>query len=44
MRRILGGMLLLMGAVFIAAGMKLGQDRSVFLKAIMICLECIGLG
>lgn len=32
------------GAAMICAGVMLEQYRSVFVKAIRVCLECIGIG
>jgi len=38
--------LLLMGAgaVFLVAGLMRGEAQVVFVKAVYICLECIGIG
>lgn len=38
----IGGVLA--GAVFLAAGALQGQFSVIWQKAVMICLECIGLG
>lgn len=43
-RKIIGGCVLLAGAVLVAVGVHLGQEAGVFRKAIFICLECIGIG
>lgn len=32
------------GLLFLAAGAHLGQPSVVWQKAVMICMECIGLG
>lgn len=37
-------LLLLLGGAFMAAGWAMGEGEIVFLKAINICLECIGIG
>lgn len=39
-----GILLLIFGAVLIAAGIAEGEYMAVFEKAIRICLECIGIG
>ena len=44
MRRIVGIVIARAGMACIAAGLEMGQNRGVFMKAIMVCLECIGLG
>ena len=33
-----------LGLLFLAAGFLLGQPSVVWQKAVMICMECIGLG
>lgn len=35
---------LILSVVFIMIGVMEGQNRQVFVKAINICLECVGLG
>lgn len=32
------------GIIFLAAGFYTGQFQQMFQKAVMICLECIGIG
>ena len=36
--------LLILGTVFMAIGVLRSEHETVFRKAIMICLECIGIG
>lgn len=36
--------LMLLGMCFVAVGIHLGEDTVVWRKAVMICMECIGLG
>ncbi|MCL2199180.1 MAG: hypothetical protein FWB80_09680 [Defluviitaleaceae bacterium] len=36
--------LVLLGLIFIAAGVIMGEAREIFEKATIICMECIGLG
>ena len=43
-KHLLQGLLLAAGGVLLAIGLYLEQYRSVWMKAIRICLECIGLG
>ena len=42
--RIVGLGLLAVGVALIFAGLNLGQEMSVLRKAILLCLECIGIG
>jgi hypothetical protein len=35
---------LLIAAALIGAGLAQGQERAVLMKAIYVCLECIGIG
>ena len=44
MRRLIGLGIALAGCVCIALGVANGEVRGVFLKAVMICFECIGIG
>lgn len=45
MRRYVGtALLLLCAAALIGVGLSLGQERQVMVKAINVCLECIGIG
>nr|WP_200814969.1 CD1871A family CXXC motif-containing protein [Scatolibacter rhodanostii] len=37
-------MLILLGVVFIFIGASRGEVKTVLMKAIYICLECIGIG
>jgi len=37
-------LILVLGIALIAAGIKQGDYRDTLMKAIMICLECIGIG
>ncbi len=37
-------LLLTAGVIFVAAGIIRGEMSDVYLKAINICLECIGIG
>jgi len=43
-RRTAGILLLAAGAVFMAVGIYRGEMATVFIKAVNICLECIGIG
>ncbi len=36
--------LLALAAVLVALGLRLGQAREVFSRAVRVCLECIGVG
>ena len=42
--RIIGLGLAVAAIALICAGLSLGQEMSVFRKAIYICMECIGIG
>ncbi len=35
---------LILGCTMIIIGLGLSQEKGVFYKAIMICMECIGIG
>lgn len=39
-----GSVLLAAGVVFMALGVMRGEMGTVFIKAVNICLECIGIG
>ena len=43
-RNFLTVMLLLISAALFGAGLTLGQERQVLMKAIYVCLECVGVG
>ncbi len=36
--------LVLTGGIFLGLGLLRGENNTVFTKAIIICLECIGIG
>lgn len=37
-------LLIVLGAVSMAIGISAGEADTVFMKAVMVCLECIGIG
>ncbi|MDR2527726.1 MAG: hypothetical protein LBD04_01730 [Synergistaceae bacterium] len=43
-RGALGGALLLLAIAFVLTGLARGEPQIVFIKAVRICLECIGIG
>lgn len=43
-RAVLPGFLLVTGICFLSAGIYRGEAQTVWIKAIYICLECIGIG
>ena len=38
------GVLIALGAAFVALGVMRGEHQTVLQKAITVCLECIGIG
>lgn len=44
MRKNAGYILLALSLALVAAGLLLGQNEGVLMKAINVCLECIGIG
>lgn len=42
--RSIGLGLAVLGAALICLGLSQGQEMGVFMKAIFICMECIGIG
>lgn len=43
-RNVLAAVVVLLGAVFVAVGVTRGEAAVVLQKAVVICMECIGLG
>ncbi|MFV0517618.1 MAG: CD1871A family CXXC motif-containing protein [Aminipila sp.] len=43
-RTTIGAVVLILGLIFIMIGVSNGESKVVLQKAIMICLECIGIG
>lgn len=43
-RNVLTWLILAVSAILIVTGISVGNVRTVFVKAINICLECIGIG
>lgn len=43
-KRLLRWTLLILALIFIGAGILRSEQNTVFLKAVNICLECIGIG
>ena len=43
-RAALGGALLLLAIAFVLTGLIRGESQTVFIKAVNVCLECIGIG
>lgn len=43
-RKICAASVIALGAVGMAIGVMRGEHETVFRKAVMICLECIGIG
>lgn len=43
-KNIIGIILLLLFTAFVIIGSRTGEVRTMFMKAINICLECIGIG
>lgn len=43
-RRVIAGICIVCGVVFIGAGTVRGESDTVFRKAVNICMECIGIG
>lgn len=41
---IVPALLIVLGAASMAAGVAFGEAETVFMKSVMVCLECIGIG
>ena len=44
MRKVIQGGLMLLGVIMIGIGISRGEMATVLIKAVYICLECIGIG
>lgn len=43
-KRLFAAVMLLLAGAMIVVGVLKGQDKDVLAKAVMICLECVGIG